>query len=147
MKDPKTAIQTSYYSLLDGNVSIDSTNVGVYDKMNVPPADERTDQWIVLSDWTEIDDSDKSSFGSELTFTVHFYDRQEGSRGSRADLYDMVDQAKQQVRTRPNSVDLSPDFKLIWLTVDEENSLPKELTETHLTFGRQIRYRMAVQEL
>jgi len=146
MKDAKTAIQTSYYSLLDGNVTIDSSAVGVYDKMNVPSADNRTEQWIVLSDWTEVDASDKSSFGSELTFTVHFYDRQEGSRGSRANLYDMVNQVKQEVRTRPNSVDLSPDFDLIWLNIDDENSLPKELTDTHLTFGRQVRFRMQVMQ-
>ena len=100
-----------------------------------------------MNNWTEIDDSDKSSFGSELTFTTHVYDRQEQDNGSRADLYDIVGQMKQLVRTRPQSVDLSPDFKLIWLIIDDELSLPKELTDTHITFGRQVRYRMAIEEL
>ena len=36
MKDPKTAVQTSFYSLLDGNVTIGGSAVGVGDKMNPP---------------------------------------------------------------------------------------------------------------
>lgn len=143
MKDAKTVIQTSYYGLLNGNVTIDGSNVPVGDKMNTPDSYPQ----IVLSDWTEVDESDKSSFGSELTFTVHVYDRTEAQSASRADLYDIVGQIKQQVRTRPNSVDLSPDFKLVWLIVDDELSLPKELTETHITFGRQLRFRMNVEQL
>jgi len=143
MKDPKTAVQTSFYSLLDGNVTIGGSAVGVGDKMNPPDGYPQ----ITLNDWTEIDDSDKSSFGSELTFTTHVYDRQEQDNGSRADLYDIVGQMKQLVRTRPQSVDLSPDFKLIWLIIDDELSLPKELTDTHITFGRQVRFRMAIEEL
>lgn len=143
MNDAKTAIQTAYYGLLNGNITIDGANVPVGDKMNPPD----TYPQIILSDWTEIDDSDKSSFGSELTFTVHVYCRTAAQSASRADLYNIVGQIKQQLRTRPNSVDLSPDFKLIWLIVDDELSLPKELTDTHITFGRLIRFRMVVEEL
>lgn len=143
MLDAKTAVQMSFYSLLDGNISIDGSNVPVGDKMNTPD----TYPQIVLSDWTEVDDSDKSSFGSELTFTVHVYCRTEAQSASRADLYDIVGQIKQQVRTRPQSVDLSPDFNLVWLIIDDELSLPKELTDTHTTFGRQLRFRMNVEEL
>ncbi len=143
MKDAKTAIQKSFYSLLDGNISVGGSTVGVGDKMNPPNGYPQ----ITLNDWTEIDDSDKSSFGSELTFTVHVYDRQEQDSGSRADLYDIVNQIKGQVRTRPQSVDLSPDFNLIRLIVDDELSIPKELTDTHITFGRQIRFRMSIEEL
>lgn len=143
MKDPKKVIQVSFYSLLNGNITIGGSSVPVGDKM--APAD--TYPQIVLSDWTEVDTSDKSSFINELTFTVHFYDRISGDKGSRANLYDMVGQAKQLVRTRPNSVDLSPDFKLLWLVIDDELSLPKTRTDTHITFGRQVRYRMQIQQL
>lgn len=143
MKDAKTSVQTSFYSLLDGSVSIDGSDIPVGDKMNVPD----TYPQIVLSDWTEVDDSDKSSFGAELTFSVHVYCKTESQNASRADLYDIVGQIKQQIRTRPNSVNLSPDFKLIRLIVDDELSLPKTKTDTHITFGRQIRFRMNYEEL
>lgn len=143
MKDPKTAVQTSFYSLLDGNVTIGGSAVPVGDKMSPPDSYPQ----MVLNDWTEVDTSDKTSFINELTFTVHYYDRISGDKGSRANLYGMVGQSKQLVRTRPNSVDLSPDFKLIWLVIDDELSLPKTRTDTHITFGRQVRYRMQIQEL
>lgn len=143
MKDAKEVIQTSFYGLLDGNVTIGGDAVPVGDKMNPPD----TYPQIVLSDWTEVDDSDKSSFGSELTFTTHYYDQTESQKASRSDLYSMVNQSKQLLRTRPNAVDLSPDFKLIWMIIDDELSLPKELTDTHITFGRQVRYRMSIEEL
>lgn len=144
-KDAKRAVQTSFYSLLDGNITLDGTPVPVGDKIDVP----ETYPQIVLSDWTEVDDSDKSSFGTELTFTVHYYDRfgLNDRNRSRGDLYSMVGQSKQQVRTRPQSVDLSPDFNLVWLKIDQLLSLPKELTDTHETFGQQIRYRMAIEQL
>lgn len=143
MKDAKKVIQTSFYGLLDGNITIGGSAVPVGDKMNVPGGYPQ----IVLSDWTEVDDSDKSSFGSELTFTVHVYCRTESQSASREDLYSIVNQIKQQVRTRPQSVDLSPDFNLIRLLIDDELSLPKELTDTHITFGRQIRFRMNCEQL
>lgn len=143
MKDPKTAIQTAYYALLDGQVSYGGSVVPVGDKANVPD----TYPQIVLSDWTEVDDSDKSSFGSELTFTIHIYDRTQSESYSRAGLYDIVGQIKGLLRTRPQSVDLSPDFNLVRLIIDNETSLPKTKTDTHITYRRQVRFRMNVEEL
>jgi len=143
MKDAKTKLQTAYYSLLNGNVTIDGSAVGIGDKLNPPD----TYPQVIISDWTDTEESDKYHLGSEVTIRLLIYDRQEQDNGSRADLYSISDQIKQIIKARPDPIDLSPNFKNVWTRLDNEVSLPKDLSDTHITFGIQQRFRHEIEQL
>lgn len=151
MKDVKAQIQTSYFSLLNTKVILAKElwpapirpttdyTVPVYD--NVPST--ATYPYIKLGEWTEVDDSDKSSFGSELTFTVQVVDRYENSI-TRAPLYEACNQLKQIIRSRPIAV-TATGFNVINSIIDNENTF-RELTDTHIYLYNNIRFRHIIEQ-
>src|SRR5690554_1108877 len=135
MKDVKHPLQTAYFTLLNGNVVIPKEvwpapirpasdyTVPVYD--NIPA--NVTYPYIKLGEWTEVDDSDKSSFGSDLTLTTQIVDRYSGAI-TRAPLYSAANGMKKIIRARPSPFDLDA-FNVVTTIIDNENSF-KDLTDT-----------------
>ena len=134
MKDPKKQLQTEYFTLLS------ALDTPVYDFVPEDP----DYPYIRLGEYTESDYSDKSSFGEDLTITVQVVDRVGGSGGSRAALFDVVDEVKQKIRSRPVPFTLT-DFNVITSTVDNETTF-RELSDTHLYFNTNIRFRHLIEQ-
>jgi len=140
MKSPATQLQTSYYSLLNGNVSYDSTTVPVYTTVPETP----TYPYIHLGQYTETDDSTKSDFGNECTFSLTIVDRFGGNFGSEASIYSIWNDLKQIIRTRPIGLSLT-DFSVLTSVVD--NSITREeKTETYLYKIMECRFRHLIRQ-
>jgi hypothetical protein len=136
MKDVKRDLQTAYFSLLNGNVG-----APVHDFVPASPVYP----YVALQQWTEVDDSDKSSFGSDVTFGVQIVDRFSGSGGSRLPMYDIANEIKKIIRARPVPFDIF-NWNIINSVVDNETSF-KELTDTHLYVYLNIRFRHRVEQI
>jgi hypothetical protein len=141
MKDPRTALQTAFYGLLDNAITYNSHTVAVSDIMYPPDSFPH----VLLGDWTIRDDSDKAYFMQICSFTVRIYDRMSGNMGSRAAMYDIANQVIGIIRSRPDSV-IPQGFHLIWLRLDNENLLPKVQTDTFIQFGTLLRFELEVQQ-
>lgn len=141
MKDVKKELQPEYYGLLDGNIQWNGNTVGVH--YGVP--DDAEYPLIALGEYTQVDDSDKSSFGDELTFTLRVVDRFPNSSISRAALFSISNDIKEIIRTVPNPFDLA-SFNVITATVDNQTTF-KELTDTYLYVHEQIRFRHEIEQV
>lgn len=139
--DIKRALQTAYYTLLDGNVTLNGETVPVYDVMSIPGKPNYP--YIALGDFTATDWSDKTSFGETLTFTVTVYDRSD-QIASRGKMYDVIDQIKRIIRARPVPFNLT-NWNVLTSVLDDENFIPKLLEGTHTYFGTQLRFRHVVE--
>ena len=138
MKDVKRDLQTDYFSLLTGIV-IDGYNVPVYD--DVP--EDATYPYIKLGEWTEVDFSDKTSFGGDVTLTVQIVDRFQGTV-SRAKMYDVVNEVKQIIRSRPAPFNLV-GWNILTSVVDNETTF-RQLTDTFVYVYSNIRFRHLAEQ-
>jgi hypothetical protein len=143
MKDVKLDLQTAYYNLLNGNISYASVNVPVYDVMGVPQSPVYPH--VLLTDWTQLDDGDKSSFGEEVTFSLEIVDRAT-QRGNRAGTYSVVNQIKEIIRVRPEPFNVA-GWNILNTRLDNEFTLPKEFDGTYIYFGSNVRFRHTVEQL
>ena len=136
MKDVKWELQQAYYTLLT------DAGLTVYERDGTPSEPEFP--YVELSDITEIDDSDKSSFGSEVTYLLIVRDRVT-SRGSKQTILSVLNTVKQTIRARPVTFNIT-GWNVISSVVDSESTLPKILEETYTYFGHQIRFRHIIQQ-
>lgn len=143
MKDIKLDLQTAYYNLLNGNLSFATVNVPVFDVMDVPQSPAYPH--VILSDWTQVDDGDKSSFGEEVTFGIDIVDKAT-QRGNRAGVYSIINQIKQIIRVRPEPFNVT-GWNVLNTRLDNEFTLPKEFDGTHIYFGNRVRFRHTVEQL
>ena len=143
MKDVKADLQSAYYSLLNGNVSYSGSNVPVYDVNNVPQGPDYPH--ILITDFTQIDDSDKSSFGEEITVDLEVIDRAT-QRASRAGLFSVVNQIKQIIRVRPEAFSVS-GWNIFNTILDTEITIPKEFDGRYIYFGTRLTFRHSIEEL
>jgi len=147
MKDARFAIHSAFYSMLSGNVSINGDAVPVIDEGG---DDDAGYPQVMFGSWTEVDDSDKTSFGSEYTFVTKIWDQTDQPEYSRAGIYDIIGQIKGIIRVRPPNK-ATPfnlqEFNVISCIVESTNTLPKSQTDTHLVWGEMIRWRLKVEEL
>ncbi len=139
MKDVKRDLQTDYFSLLTGIV-IDGYTVPVYD--DVPQ--DATYPYIKLGEWTEVDFSDKTSFGGDVTLTVQIVDRFQGTV-SRGKMYDVLDEVKQIIRSRPAPFNLV-GWNILTSVVDNETTF-RQLTDTFVYVYSNIRFRHLAEQL
>lgn len=139
-KDSTTQLQTQYYTLLNNNVSVSGTTIPVYDDV---PANA-TYPLIHFNDTTLVDNSTKSTFMDDVTFSLSVVDRFSLDNGSRAKINSIVDQVKQIIRARPVPFNLA-DFNVITSVVDNDTSR-KERTDTYTYFIRQLRFRHIIEE-
>lgn len=147
MRDARYDIHTAFYQMLSGSIS--------YSGQIVPVIDEGGDDdigypQVMFGEWTEVDASDKTSFGSEYTFSTRIWDQTDAPTYSRAPVYSVIDQIKEIIRVR-TSISATPfdmvGFNIISCIINNTNTLPKTQTDTHLTWGEMIRWRLLVEEL
>jgi hypothetical protein len=141
MKATATPLQTAYYDLLNGNVTISGNAVPVYDQVPKNP----TYPYIQLDSQTAVPYHDKSSFGEEKTITLWIVDRFAESFGSRANLNSIENQILQIIVVRPQPFDLT-GFNVIQSVIDISN-FTRERTETHTYFRTELRLRHEIEEL
>lgn len=143
MEDIKTKLQTAYYSLLNGNITYSGTNVPVYDVMGVPQTPVYPH--ILLTDYTQIDESDKSSFGEEITVDIEVIDRST-QIASRAGVFSVVNQIKGIIRVRPEAFSVT-GWNVFNTILDTEITIPKEFDGTYVYFGSRLTFRHSAEEL
>lgn len=139
-KDSTTQLQTAYYSLLNNNVTLSGTPVPVYDEV---PA-TATYPLIQFRDTTLTDNSTKSTFMDEATFSLTVVDRFSLDNGTRSRINNVVDQVKQIIRARPVPFNLA-DFNVIISIVDND-IFRKEKTDTYTYFIRELRFRHIIEQ-
>lgn len=139
MNDYRTALQTRYFSLLSNAV-----NVPVYDVNAVPS--EPSYPHVIIGEWTEVDNSDKTSLGSDMTLTVRVVDRVT-QQASRAPIYAICNQIKNAIRTRPVPFSGITGINVLTATLDDQITLPKELIDGFTYFGETLRFRHTIQQL
>lgn len=139
-KDSTTQLQVGYYQLLNGNVTLSGTPVPVYDEV---PA-SATYPLIQFNDTTLTDNSTKSTFMDNVTFSLSVVDRVSLDNGSRSSLNNVVNQVKEIIRARPVPFNLT-DFNVLISIVDND-VFRKEKTDTFTYFIREIRFRHIIEE-
>lgn len=140
-KDSTTQLQTAYYSLLNNNVTLSGTPVPVYD--SVPAT--ATYPLIRFNDTTLVDNSTKSTFMDDVTFSLSVVDRFGLDNATRSRINSTVDQVKQIIRARPVPFNLA-DFNVITSVVDND-IFRVERTDTYTYYIREIRFRHIIEEV
>lgn len=139
-KDSTTELQVAYYTLLNTNVTLSGNPVAVYDEV---PANG-TYPHIQFNDTTLSDNSTKTTFMDDVTFSLSVVDRFSLDNGSRANLNNVVNQVKQIIRARPVPFNLT-NFNVINSVVETDLSR-KEKTSTYTYFIRELRFRHIIEE-
>ena len=139
-KDSTTELQVAYYTLLNTNVTLSGTPVPVYDEV---PANG-TYPHIQFNDTTLTDNSTKTTFMDNVTFSLSVVDRFSLDNGSRANLNSVVNQVKQIIRARPVPFNLT-NFNVINSVVETDLSR-KEKTSTYTYFIRELRFRHIIEK-
>lgn len=139
-KDSTTQLQTAYYTLLNTNVTLSGSAIPVYDE--VPS--NATYPHIQFADTTLVDNSTKSTFMDEVTFSLSVVDRFSLDNGTRSRINSIVDQVKQIIRARPIPFDLT-DFN-VTISVVDNDLFRKEKTDTYTYFIRELRFRHVIEE-
>ena len=139
-KDSTTQLQTAYYQLLNNNVTLSGNPVPVYDDV---PANG-TYPHIQFNITTLTDQSTKTSFMDDGTFSLSVVDRFSLDNGTRSRINSIVDQIKQIIRARPVPFNLT-DFNVITSVVDNDIFI-KEKSNTYTYFIREIRFRHIIEE-
>lgn len=139
-KDSTTQLQTAYYSLLNNNVTLSGTPVPIYDEV---PA-TATYPHIQFNDTTLTDNSTKSTFMDDATFSLSVVDRFSLDNGTRSRINNVVDQVKEIIRARPVPFNLN-DFNVI-LSVVDNDVFRKEKTSSYTYFIREVRFRHVIEE-
>lgn len=153
MKDVKLGLQAEYYRLLNGNVTVpaevypapvrpdDDYVVPVYDSI---PTDA-TFPYIKIQEWTEVDFSDKTTFGGNVTLTLQIVDRYEGTASPRSVMYTVLEGVKEIIRSRPLSFNVD-GWNIITSVVDGEDTI-REMDATHTYIYTNIRFRHLAEQL
>jgi hypothetical protein len=139
-KDSTTELQVAYYTLLNTNVTLSGNPVAVYDEV---PANG-TYPHIQFNDTTLSDNSTKTTFMDDVTFSLSVVDRFSLDNGSRANLNNVVNQVKEIIRARPVPFNLT-NFNVINSVVETDLSR-KEKTSTYTYFIRELRFRHIIEE-
>lgn len=153
MRDVKYDLHSAYSTLLTGSVIVpkeiwplpirpdNDYVVPVYDSI---PANA-TFPYIKLQEWTEVDYSDKTSFGSDLTFTLQIVDRYQGTAAPKAVRNVITSKLKQIIRARPVPFDIF-NWNIISSVVDNETTF-QEMDDTHTYVYNNIRFRHLAEQL
>lgn len=127
-----TELQTAYFQALQG-ITFNGVSVPVYDFV---PADA-VYPYIRIGEFTQVDNSDKSDYGSEITVQIQVVDRFGASGGSRVPINEIANQVKQIVRPNPFSLD---NHNVVTCLLDNETSF-RELTDTFFYVYLDMRFR------
>lgn len=133
MREAFHHIRKKFIDALDGNVTVNSANVPIYNRV---PSTQTTPFIRVYSHLMEEIDQNRSSFNTELITKIECITSFEGDDGGEYELNQIVDQVLEIVRTRSN-VDLSAEnFNVYTTTIDRVRYL--EDYEEFTTYFRAI---------
>jgi len=133
MREAFHHIRKKFIDALDGNVTVNSANVPIYNRV---PSTQSTPFIRVYSHLMEEIDQNRSSFNTELITKIECITSFEGDDGGEYELNQIVDQVLEIVRTRSN-VDLSAEnFNVYTTTIDRVRYL--EDYEEFTTYFRAI---------
>lgn len=142
MKDVGYSLRKAYYSKLNGAVSLNASNVPVYD--NVPNTAEYP--YIQISNVSVSDNSTKDSFNSNCVVTVQVFTGTDGTNYSKADADNISNQVMQLLINRSSLPDASPDFKVI-TNILESTSYIESQFDGFYEVRKVIRIRNIVEQL
>lgn len=141
MIDPGLLLQTEYYRLLNGQITYAGNVVPVYDTV---PANA-TYPYIEIGDKTDIDFSNKSTQGNEVTQGISVVDRFQASTGGRNSTYFISNEIMQILTARPNPF-VVEGLNVITSVLD--NSLTRqELTATYHYRIIELRFRHMIEQI
>lgn len=133
-------MQTEYYRLLNGQITYAGSVVPVYDTV---PANA-TYPYIQIGDKTDVDFSNKTTQGAEITQGITVVDRFQASTGGRNSVYTISSSIMQILTSRPNPFNAS-GLNVITSVLD--NSLTRqELTSTYHYRIVELRYRHLIEK-
>lgn len=139
MKFPLSALQAAYYTALNGNISVNSTNIPVYDHV---PEDAEPD-FIRIGEMTAIEAPDKSNYGWDVTVLLDVVTDYTGKKR----LQDIINEITKIIRLRSdNLLSLGASWNHYKTMVDNMNTL-EELTDTGKLYRGLIRFRHEIEEL
>jgi hypothetical protein len=142
MKDATAILQTKWFESLNGELEYNSVNVPFYD--TVPP--DAPDLYVVFSDISSFEETDKTAFGQEINVTIEIISRfSVGYFGSSNAVDSVANQIFELIRTR-TGIDLSPNFNNYILTITTDNKF-KETTQTHYVIRRVITFNHIIEQL
>ncbi len=142
MKDVGFAIRKAYYSKLNGAVTLNASNVAVYD--NVP--NSANYPYIQISNVSVVDNSTKDNFNSNCIVTVQVFTGTDGTNYSKADADTISNQVMQLLINRSSLPDASPDFKVITNTLESSSYLENQF-DGFYEVRKIIRIRNIVEQL
>ncbi len=134
-KDSTTELQTAYYSVLTGALS-----VNVYDE--VPS--NATYPHVQFNDTNLSDSSSKSDFIDDVTFSLSVVDRYSTDAGTRSQINSIVNTIKETIRTRADVFNMT-SFDVVFTIVDNDQ-FRKEYTGTFTYWIRELRFRHKIEE-
>jgi len=142
MKDVGFAIRKAYYSKLNGAVSLNASNVPVYD--NVP--DSANYPYIQVSNVSVVDNSTKDNFNSNCVVTVQVFTGTDGTNYSKADADNITNQVMGLLINRSSLPDASPDFKVITNSLESTTYIESQF-DGFYEVRKVIRIRNIVEQL
>lgn len=142
MKDLSSVLRTAYYSRLNGNLTYNSSNVPVYDRVS----NTVSYPFVLLGEFRDTDDSDKTFYAHNCTQEVEVITAFDGNHGGKKASDNISDQIIERIRTRSSGyMVLNSSFNMTTTTLDETFTLTEEAGE-HIVYRRVIRFRHLVDE-
>lgn len=139
MIDVGLLMQTDYFRLLSGQVSYAGSVVPVYDTVPV----NATYPYIAIGDKTDVDFSNKTTQGAEITQGLSVVDRFQANTGGRNSVYTISSSIMQILTARPNPFNIE-ELNVVTSVLD--NSLTRqELTPTYHYRIVELRYRHLIE--
>lgn len=115
MREAFHHIRKAFITALDGNVTLNGSNVPIYNRV---PSNASTPFIKIYSYLEDEVDQNQTSFTTELITRIECVTSFQGDDGGEYDLNRIVDQVLENIRSRTN-VDLSGDnFNVYTTTVD-----------------------------
>jgi len=140
MKDAGYELRKAYYDRLN-NITVNATTIPFYDI--VPTT--ASEPYMYVSDYTANDFGDKTTYGQEVTITLHVVTRQGNTEGGRKDNDDVANEIIEQIRTRSQNYLSLTNHYIITTTLDNTTSIV-EGVEGGKIVRRLIRFRHIIAE-
>ena len=139
MRDPSLALRKAYFEALDGMVY----DVPVF---NRPPNREKY-PFILLSNQTAVDISDKTSYCWECTILVDIVTGFDGDFGGGMQADEIGEEVIGIIRTRAEGyLDLGAELQVVTTTIDDVSSIDSQ-SQTHYIYRKLIRFRHIINQL
>jgi hypothetical protein len=143
MTDPTATMQTAYYSKLTTPAIIYAGHtVRVYS--DFAPSNAKS-PYIILGAQTLIDNSNKTTFGSDFTQAVTVVDVTDASVTGRARLLAVANTVVERIRTRKFTLPIASDFDSTTVTLDNAITLT-ERTANRTVLRRELRFRHIINQ-